>query len=180
MNSSSAVLIWGVEKNFNKELDQLLEHSHVVTIDSEDFAKSANHTISLDDSNSLYFALLLARFLIIENLVDSSCFEKFGDEIEEYYELTQSVRIKSSLESMGVTLGDVGYVLQLMHYEQLYIVVGESILESQYATEELQAVDAINILLGKTCVQTLELGFDGQLKKRELENFSFLEEIERR
>ena len=56
--------------------------------------------------------MLLARFVIIEGLYDSDYLAEFGGGYEEYYELTQTVRIKAILDMIGLGLGDIGRVLE--------------------------------------------------------------------
>jgi anaerobic selenocysteine-containing dehydrogenase len=92
--------------------------------------------------------MLLARFIVIEGMQDEAYLEAHAEEYEEYYELTQTVRIKAVLETIGLSLGDIGDVLEAVRGRRLAILVGVGVQKYRHGAEVLRAIDALGVLLG--------------------------------
>jgi len=96
----------------------------------------------------MFFAMLLSRFLHIENGCDEEYLQEFASEYEDYYELTQTIRIKAMLDKMGATLGDIGRILDLVRNKNVAIVCGVGIQKYSDGADVMRAIDAFAVMLG--------------------------------
>ncbi|MEJ2469258.1 MAG: molybdopterin-dependent oxidoreductase, partial [Campylobacterales bacterium] len=126
-----------------------------------DFAESADMHIQIKPGGDLFFAMLLARFILIEGIQDDAYLETYGEEYEEYYELTQTVRIKAVLDMIGLGLGDIGRVLEKLRGKKIAILAGTGVQKYRHGDEVLRAIDAIGVLLGLFGKEGCGVGFLG-------------------
>lgn len=114
----------------------------------------------------MQFALLLSRFLIIEGSQDKEFLEAYGAEYHDFYELTQTLRIKATLQSMDVTLGQIGSILELVRGKKTVILVGAGVQKYRNGAEVLRAIDAFGALLGLFGKPGCGVGFLGSSTQR--------------
>ncbi len=148
---SEVVIVWGRNPHTtSSHLLPLLKGKTVIAIDpvKTDLAKMADLHVQLKPHGDIYLALLLTRFLHIEGSCDEECLENFGSEFEEFYELTQSVRIKVILDMIGVELGRIGDILHLVADKKVAIVVGVGIQKYRNGADVMRAIDAFAFSLG--------------------------------
>jgi len=111
-------------------------------------AKNAELHIQIKPHGDLSLAMLLSRFLHIEAGCDEAFLNEYATGYEEYYELTQNVRIKATLESIDVTLGQIGKILELVNGKKVAIVCGVGIQKYSDGADVLRAIDAFAVMLG--------------------------------
>lgn len=149
--ASEVVVVWG--RNIpvtNSHLLPFLKGKQLVVIDPvrTELAERADIHIQIKPGGDLLYALLLARFIIIEGMHDEAYLQAFGAAYEEYYELTQTVRIKAVLEMIGLSLGDIGRVLDAIRGKKVAILTGVGIQKYRHGDEVMRAIDALGVLLG--------------------------------
>ena len=148
---SDVVIFWGRNPHTtSSHILPLIKGKKIVVIDpvKTKIAKEADLFIQLKPHTDLYLAMLLTRFLHINDLCDTDFLEKYASEFEEYYELTQSIRIKAGLEEMGVTLGDLGTILEMTKDAKVAIVCGVGIQKYSDGADVMRAIDAFGVALG--------------------------------
>ena len=148
---TEVVIVWGRNLHTtNSHLLPLLKGKKVIVIDpyKTELAAQADFHIQLKPRGDLQLALLLSRFAVINDMVDSEFLENFGEEHEEFYELTQTVRIRTVLEDIDVTLGDIGKVLELIEGKRCVILVGVGVQKYFNGSEVVRAIDGFGALLG--------------------------------
>ena len=148
---ADVVMVWGRNVPVtNSHLLPFLKGKELIVVDPvrTAFADSADIHVQLRPGGDLYFAMLLARFIVIEGMHDAEYLSEYGAEFEEYYELTQTVRIKAALDSIGLGLGDIGRVLERLRGKKVAILVGTGVQKYRHGDEVLRAIDAIGVLLG--------------------------------
>jgi anaerobic selenocysteine-containing dehydrogenase len=160
--ASDVVIVWG--RNIpvtNSHLLPFLKDKEIIVIDPvrTDFAESADMHIQIKPGGDLFFAMLLARFILIEGMQDDAYLETYGEEYEEYYELTQTVRIKAVLDMIGLGLGDIGRVLEKLRGKKIAILAGTGVQKYRHGDEVLRAIDAIGVLLGLFGKEGCGVGF---------------------
>ena len=74
--------------------------------------------------------------------------EKHAPGYEDFYELTQTVRIKATLDTIDVTLGQIGAVLSLIQGKKTVILVGAGVQKYRNGADVLRAIDGFGALLG--------------------------------
>ncbi len=148
---AETVIVWGRNLHTShSHLIPFLKDKKVIVIDpiKTSLAKTADLYIQIKPRCDLHLALLLSRFSIIEGLQDEEFLENYGSEYKEFYELTQMVRIKSTLESIDVSLGQIGSILELIREKKTVILVGAGVQKYDNGAEVLRAIDAFGALLG--------------------------------
>ena len=108
----------------------------------------ADYHVQLRPHTDLYFAMLLTRFLHIEGVCDEEYLQEYGSEFEDYYELTQGIRIKATLDAMGLTLGDIGAVLEIIRDQRVAVVCGVGFQKYSDGADVMRAIDAFAVALG--------------------------------
>ena len=148
---SEVVIIWGRNPHAtSSHLLPLIKDKTIIVIDpiKTKIAKMADLHIQIKPHGDLYLAMLLVRFLHIENGCDKEFLDAYASEFEEYYELTQSIRIKATLEEIDVSLGQIGKVLSLIQNKRVAIVCGVGIQKYSDGADVMRAIDAFAVALG--------------------------------
>ncbi len=148
---SDVVIFWGRNPHAtSSHLLPLIKDKTIIVIDPlrTKIAKMADIHVQLKPHTDLYFAMLLTRFLHIEDGCDEEYLETRASEFEDYYELTQNLRIKKTLESIGATLGDIGDILDSVRDKKVAIVCGVGIQKYRDGADVIRAIDAFGVGLG--------------------------------
>lgn len=148
---AEVVIVWGRNiHTTNSHLLPFLKGKTVIVIDPvrTKLAESADFHLQIKPRGDLYLALLLSRFVMINSMEDTEFLEEYAPEYEEFYELTQTVRIKAVLESIDVTLGDIGKILDLINGRRTVILAGVGIQKYRNGAEVMRAIDGFGALLG--------------------------------
>jgi len=151
IEKSEVVIIWGRNPHTtSSHLLPLLKDKQVIVIDpvKTKIAKSADIYLQIKPKTDIYLAMLIVRFLYINDYCDDNFVEEYASELEEYYELTQSIRIKPMLENMGITLGQIGDIIELIKDKKVAIVCGVGIQKHRDGADTMRAIDAIAVALG--------------------------------
>jgi len=147
---SEVVIIWGRNPHTtSSHLLPLLKDKIIIVIDpiKTKIAKTANLHIQLKPHTDLQLAMLFSRFLHIEGSCDEEYLEEFASEYEDFYELTQTLRIKKTLDKIDVDLGDIGKVLELVKEKKVAIVCGLGIQKYRNGADVIRAIDAFALNL---------------------------------
>ncbi len=148
---SEVVVFWGRNPHTtSSHLLPLIKDKTIIVIDpvKTKIAQIADIHLQIKPHTDMYLAMMLTRFLHINNSCDYEYLEEKASEAEEFYELTQTVRIKSMLENMGITLGQVGDVLARIEDKRVAFVCGVGIQKYRDGSDVLRAIDAIAVTLG--------------------------------
>jgi anaerobic selenocysteine-containing dehydrogenase len=148
---SDVVIFWGRNPHTtSSHLLPLIKDKKIIVIDPirTKIADMADVYIQIKPHTDLYLAMLLSRFLYINESINEEYIEKYGSEFEDFYELTQTIRIKAHLDDMNVTLGDIGSILELVIDKKVAIVCGVGIQKYKDGADVLRAIDAFATSLG--------------------------------
>jgi len=151
IEKAEVVIVWGRNiHTTNSHLLPFLKGKTVIVIDPvrTKLAESADFHLQIKPRGDLYLALLLSRFVMINSMEDTEFLEKHAPEHEDFYELTQTVRIKAVLESIDVSLGDIGRILDLIKGRRTVILAGVGIQKYRNGAEVMRAIDSLGALLG--------------------------------
>jgi len=119
---SDVVIIWGRNPHVtSSHLLPLIKDKEIIVIDpiKTKIAKTADLFIQIKPHTDLYLAMMLTRFFHIHHDCDEEYLNERASEFEEFYELTQTIRIKAVLEDIGVTLGQLGKILELIQNKKV-------------------------------------------------------------
>ena len=148
---SEVVIFWGRNPHTtSSHILPFIKDKTIIVIDpvQTKIAQMADVHIQIKPHTDIYLALLLARFVHINDSLNEEFVEKYASEFEEYYELTQGVRIKATLENIGVTLGDIGDILAYTIDKKVAIVCGVGIQKYRDGADVMRAIDAFAVSLG--------------------------------
>jgi len=148
---SEVVIVWGRNiHTTNSHLLPFLKEKTIIVIDpvKTKMAESAEHFVQIKPKGDLYLALMLSRFAIINSMEDEAFLEDHATEHEDFYELTQTVRIKAILESIDISLGDVGKILELVKGKRTVILAGVGIQKYRHGADVMRAIDSLAAILG--------------------------------
>lgn len=148
---SEVVIFWGRNPHVtSSHLLPLIKGKEIIVIDPQEtrIAKEADLFIQIRPHTDIYLAMLLSRFAHIENLEDTLFLEQYGSGFEDYYELTQGIRIKATLDAMGVSLGQIGDLLKMVSCKKVAIVVGLGVQKYEDGVDVMRSIDAFAATLG--------------------------------
>ncbi|MEA3521524.1 MAG: molybdopterin-dependent oxidoreductase [Campylobacterota bacterium] len=151
---SEVVIFWGRNPHVsNSHYLPMLKDKTIIVIDPVEtkIAKQADCFIQIKPHADMYLAMLLSRFMIIEGMEDTEYLQEYASEYEDFYELTQTIRIKKTLDNIDVSLGDIGRVLELIKGKRTAILVGLGVQKYRSGAEAVRCIDAFGVLLGKEC-----------------------------
>ncbi len=172
---SEVIVVWGRNVTVtNAHLMPYIEDKELIVIDpvKTKIAKKAKLHLQVKPRSDFYLAILLARFIIMENSEDKEWLEKFASEYEEYYEFTRTFRIKAILEHIGLSLSEIGDLLLMLQNKKVVFLVGAGVQRHEIGSSTLRAIDALAALLGlfgkEGCgvsyLSNSRLGFDDPFK----------------
>ena len=165
---SEVVIFWGRNPHTSSShLLPSLKNKKIIVIDpvKTQIAKSADLHIQIKPHADLYLAMLLTRFAHINDICDEAFLEEFASEFEEYYELTQGIRIKATLAEIDVTLGEIGELLALVENKKVAIVCGVGIQKYQDGADVMRAIDAFGVALGLFAKEGCGIAYLGNSKE---------------
>ncbi len=151
IEKSEVIIFWGRNPHTtNSHILPILKGKTIIVIDpiKTKIAKTADLHIQIKPRGDFYLAMLLSRFLHIEGGCDIEFLEKYADEYENFYELTQTIRIKKTLDKIDVTLGDIGDLLALIQNKKVAIVCGVGVQKYRDGADIIRAIDAFAVNLG--------------------------------
>jgi len=168
IEKAEVVIVWG--RNIHTTNAHLLPHlkdKTIIVIDpvKTQMAEQADFFVQIKPKGDLYLALMLSRFVIINGMEDIAFLEEHASEYEEFYELTQTVRIKAVLENIGVSLGDVGTILEMIRDKRTVILAGVGIQKYRHGADVMRAIDAFGVLLGLFGKEGCGVNFLGNSKE---------------
>jgi anaerobic selenocysteine-containing dehydrogenase len=151
IHKSDIVIFWGRNPHTtSSHLLPLIKDKKIIVIDpiKTKIAKMADIHMQIRPRTDLHLALLFSRFLHIYNDCDIEYLEENAPDYEDFYELTQTVRIKAALDEIGVSLGQIGELLELVKDKKVAIVCGIGIQKYRDGADIIRAIDAFAVMLG--------------------------------
>lgn len=151
IKESEVVIFWGRNPDTtHSHLLPFLKGKKIIVIDPirTSIAKRADLYIQIKPRCDLHLALLLSRFAMIEGMHDKDFLDEYASGYNDFYELTQTVRIKATLDKIDVTLGEIGSVLELIRGKKTAIFVGVGVQKYRNGSDVLRAIDSFGAILG--------------------------------
>ncbi|MCB4754729.1 MAG: molybdopterin-dependent oxidoreductase [Sulfurovum sp.] len=148
---AETVVIWGRNITVtNAHLAPFLEKKKIIVIDpiKTPIAKRADLHMQIEPRTDYYVAILLARFIFMEDGQDDTWLEEFAPEFEDFYDYTREHRIKAILEHIGTDLGEMGTVLEYMRGKRTVFLVGVGVQKYTVGSYTLHAIDSLAATLG--------------------------------
>ncbi len=151
IEKSEVVVVWGRDVTVtNRHILPFIEGKKIIVIDpvKTKIAKKADLHVQLAPRSDLYLAILLARFVFLEELHDKEWLEKNASEYEEYYDFVRTFRIKALLALIDTDLDTIGEILSLIKGRKVVFLVGAGVQRYSIGDQVLRAIDSLAALLG--------------------------------
>ncbi|EQB40563.1 hypothetical protein M947_01810 [Sulfurimonas hongkongensis] len=151
IKESDVIIFWGKNPKLSSlEPLEVLKNKKVIVIDpiKTEIAKMADLHISIKPKGDFFLAMLLCRFLYIYESADEEYLQKHTAGFEDFYELTQSIRIVSTLKEIDVNLGEIERVIELVESKKVIIICGGGVQKCRDKDDILRAIDAFGVMLG--------------------------------
>lgn len=148
---AETVVVWGRNLTVtNAHMMPFIEGKNLVVIDpvKTAIAKKADFHLQLEPRMDYYLAIMLSRFIIMEDGQDDAWLEAFAPEIEDFYDYTREHRIKAILEHMGTDLGEMGTMLEYLRGKKTVFLVGAGVQKYTTGAYTLHAIDSLAAVLG--------------------------------
>jgi anaerobic selenocysteine-containing dehydrogenase len=165
---SDVVIVWG--RNLHTTHSHLLPYikdKTVICIDpvKTKTAQMADLHIQLKPRGDFFLALLLSRFAFINDIADENFLEEYASEYDDFYDLTQTIRIKAILEKIDVSLGVIGKVLEIVKEKKVTILIGAGVQKYQDGYDVVRAIDSFGAVLGLHTKEGCGVNFLGDSKQ---------------
>ena len=148
---ADTVVIWGRNVTVtNAHILPFLKEKNIVVIDpiKTAIAKKADLHLQIQPRTDYYLAIMLARFIYMEDSQNTDWCEEFASEYEEFYDFTQEHRIKPILEYIGTDLVELGHTLNYLRDQKVVFLVGTGVQKYSTGASTLHAIDSLAALLG--------------------------------
>jgi len=148
---ADTVVVWGRNLTVtNAHMMPFIEGKKLVVIDpvKTPIAQKADLYMQIEPRMDYYVAILLARFVFMEDSQDDTWLEAFAPEFEDFYDYTREHRIKAILEHIGTDLGEMGRMLEYLRDRKVVFLVGAGVQKYSTGSYTLQAIDALAATLG--------------------------------
>ncbi|MCW8894364.1 MAG: molybdopterin-dependent oxidoreductase [Sulfurimonas sp.] len=151
ISSSDVVILWGIDSHVDSDaFFEVLKDKKTIVIDpvKTEIAKEADLHIEIKSDTDLFFAMLLSRFLYIYDNFDKEFVEKYASDYEEYHELTQGIRIVSTLKKIGLDVSAIQNIIELIENKKVMIVCGKGVNKDSQSDDTVESINAIGVMLG--------------------------------
>ncbi|MEA3434701.1 MAG: molybdopterin-dependent oxidoreductase [Campylobacterota bacterium] len=151
IKEADTVVVWGRNVTVtNAHIMPFLEEKKIVVIDpvKTAIAKKADYHLQLQPRTDYYVAIMLARFIFMEDSQNDEWLEEFAPEHEDFYDFTREHRIKPILEYCGTDLGQMGRVLNYLRHQKVVFLVGTGVQKYSTGAATLHAIDSLAATLG--------------------------------
>jgi anaerobic selenocysteine-containing dehydrogenase len=151
IEKAEVVVVWGRNITVtNSHIMPYLEGKKIVVIDpvKTAIAKKADFFLQITPRTDYYVAIMLARFIFMEDSDATEWMDEFASEHEDFYDFTREHRIKSILEYIGVNLGDMGRMMNYLRNRKVVFLVGTGVQKYSTGSYVLHAIDSLAATLG--------------------------------
>ena len=151
IDKAEVVVVWGRNITVtNSHIMPYLEGKKIVVIDPvrTAIAKKADFFLQIVPRTDYYVAIMLARFIFMEDSDATEWMDEFAPEHEDFYDFTREHRIKSILEYIGTDLGDMGRMLNYLRDRKVVFLVGTGVQKYSTGSYVLHAIDSLAATLG--------------------------------
>ncbi len=151
IQKSEVVVVWGRNvKNSNMHLYPHIKDKQLIVIDPVEtaLAKKAHIHVALKPKSDFYLAMLLARFVFIEQGEDREFLQEHTEDPEWFEEFVYTFRIKKTLEKIDMSLDRLGDILYLLQNKKTVFLVGTGVQKYHGGADTLRAIDALAAVLG--------------------------------
>ncbi len=151
IDEADAIIVWGRNVSVtDPHMMELLKNKTLIVIDpvKTKVAKMADLYLQIRPRSDFYLAMLLARFMYMEDMEDKIFLQERCEDADWYYDFLRTFRIRISLEKCDIALDDLGDLLYQMQNKKCVFLVGTGVQKYSIGDQVLHAIDGLAAVLG--------------------------------
>lgn len=151
IEQSKVVVVWGRNISVtNSHFMDLIKEKILIVIDpvKTELAKRAAIHLQIKPREDFALAILLARFVYLEQEENYGFIENFTNDFDYFVEFFRSFPIKTLTDQTGLDLQDALTALMLMLNEPVSILVGVGVQKYAHGASVLRAIDSLAAMMG--------------------------------
>ncbi len=167
IQNAEVVIVWGRNiSTTNSHFMPYLAGKKIVVIDpvATPIAKKADLHIQIAPRKDVYLALMLSRFIFMEDSEKIEWMDEYASEYEDFYDFTRTFRLKGILEYLELNLGDIGKLISYLKFDKVVILVGVGVQKYSIGHSVLHAIDSLASTLGLFGKEGCGVGYLGDSK----------------
>jgi len=148
---AEVIVVWGRNLTVtNRHILPFIEGKKLIVIDPvrTPIAKRADLFLQIKPRSDFYLALMLARFVMMEDAQDTQWLEAHAPDWEDFYAFTQDFRIKNILRHIDVSRDTMGDMLHMILGHRTVFLVGIGPQHYAIGDSVLWAIDSLAAVLG--------------------------------
>jgi len=151
IKEAEAVIAWGRNISVTDlHMMNLIKGKTLIVIDpvKTKIAKEADLFLQIRPRSDFYLAVLLSRFMFMEDMEDKEFLKERCEDAEWYYDFLRTFRVRTSLEKCDISLDDLGDLLYQMQNKKCVFLVGAGVQKYSIGDQVLQAIDGLAAVIG--------------------------------
>ncbi len=148
---SEVVVIWGRNVSVtNSHLMPILKDKIVIVIDPRktEIAKKADIHIQIKPRKDLYLAVLLSRFVYMQQLEDLDFIKNKTEGFEEFIDFIQGMGIKFLMSETEISVNDLNKIMEIISSKKVSFLVGLGVQKYSHGATVLRSIDSLVAMLG--------------------------------
>jgi len=148
---ADVVVVWGRNLTVtNSHIMPYIEGKKLIVIDpvATPIAKRADMHLQIQPRSDFLLAIMLARFITMDNAEDTQWLDAHAEDFEDFYEFTQDFRMVSALEQIGTDIGEIGELLTYLIGHRVVFLVGAGPQKYTNGHAVFHAIDSLAATLG--------------------------------
>ncbi len=148
---SEVVVVWGRNISItNSHMMPILEDKIVIVIDPRktEIAKKADIHIQIRPRRDIYLAILLSRFIYMQQLEDKKFIENRTEGFDDFIDFIHGMGIKFLMSESGIGVNDLNEIVKLISTKRVSFLVGLGVQKYSHGATVLRAIDSLGAMLG--------------------------------
>ncbi len=145
------VVVWGRNiDTTNSHLMPFIEGKDLIVIDPIQTvtAKHADLHLQIKPKDDMKLAILLARFIVMQEMVDEAFIEDRTDNFDYFIDFINSYRVKYLMRDLGISATEINRFLDLVADRKVAFLVGVGVQKYRHGHSVLHMIDSLSAMLG--------------------------------
>lgn len=151
LTNSDIIIVWGRNLTVTSpHIYNAIKDKEFITIDpiKTEIAKKSILHIQIKPKTDYLLALVLARFIFIEDSENKQFLDSIQAKHKEFYEFTRGIRIKEAINTLGISLNQIGDLLHLIAGKKVAFLIGLGVQKYFEGDDIIRCIDALGAVLG--------------------------------
>ena len=151
LSKSEVVVVWGRNiDTSNSHMMNTLKDKTLIVIDpvKTKIASRADFHIQIEPKNDIYLAMLLARFIDMQELSDYEFIDKRSQEYDYFLDLVNSYGINLLMKKVDIKASELNNLIELLTTKRVSFLVGIGVQKYSFGHSVLHMIDSLAAMLG--------------------------------